>query len=64
MLLIRNIALLQTPQGNMSRKGQEQRENRKYRGASILIYKQVGISEPGRMRERLYLHPKIRKTLA
>ncbi len=37
MLLIRNISLLQTPQGNTSRKGEEQRENRKYRDASVLI---------------------------
>ena len=37
MLLIRNISLLQTPEGNTSRKGQAQGENRKYRDASVLI---------------------------
>jgi len=37
MLLIRNIALLQTPVGNTNRRGVAQGENRKYRNASVLI---------------------------
>lgn len=37
MLLIKNIGLLQTPEGSTSRKGQSQGENRKYRDASVLI---------------------------
>lgn len=37
MLLIRNIALLQTPLGTTSRKGCAQGENRKYRNASVLL---------------------------
>lgn len=37
MLLIHNIALLQTPVGKMSLRGGQQGENRKYRNASVLI---------------------------
>ena len=37
MLLIHNIALLQTPVGNTSLRGERQGENRKYRNASVLI---------------------------
>ncbi len=37
MLLIHNIGLLQTPEGNASRRGRAQGENRRYRNASALI---------------------------
>ena len=37
MLLIHNIGLLQTPEGSESLRGRAQGENRKYRGASVLI---------------------------
>jgi len=37
MLLIRNIGLLQTPLGTVSRKGRAQGENRKYKNACVLL---------------------------
>jgi imidazolonepropionase len=37
MLLIHNIGLLQTPEGNASRRGREQGESRRCRDASVLV---------------------------